>query len=217
MDGTLVDSLPYWGNLYKLFLNARGIYEYPPDIAEVLKPTTLEEASAYFLRTFPISGTVEEGVEEMTSIMQKHYETDIPLKPGVVEYLEVMKQRGVHMCVATATATPLVKKCLSRLGVLDYFEFCVSCVDVGAGKGNTLIYDTAVRRLGSTPEETAVFEDAFHAGETVKRAGCHLVAVHDPAAEDEWALLAPIADELIPDWAECARLEAEQSGGGDPV
>ena len=45
-----------------------------------------------------------------------------------------LKARGVKMCVATATAEPLARVCLERLGVAQYFDFLLSCEEVGTGK-----------------------------------------------------------------------------------
>lgn len=44
------------------------------------------------------------------------------------------------MCVASATAEPLMEACLSRLGVREDFEFLLSCETVGAGKRQPDVY-----------------------------------------------------------------------------
>lgn len=75
------------------------------------------------------------------------------------------------MCVASATALPLMKACLDRLGVLDYFDFLLSCEEVGWGKDRPDVYHEAARRLGASPGEIAVYEDALGAAKNRQNGG----------------------------------------------
>ena len=104
------------------------------------------------------------------------------------------------MCVATGTAAPLARLCLERLGVADYFVDILSCEDIGVSKECPDIYLLAARRLGSTPEETAVFEDALYAARTAKKAGFYTVGVFEPGYAEWWEELSALADETITDW-----------------
>ena len=88
------------------------------------------------------------------------------MKEGVALYLDRLRRDGVRMCVASATALPLMKACLDRLGVLDYFDFLLSCEEVGWGKDRPDVYHEAARRLGASPGEIAVYEDALGAAKT---------------------------------------------------
>ena len=159
MDGTLVDSMPFWKALGRDYLNALGVAPTAEQLAPV-GPMTMLEAAAYFMDLFSIPGPPERIVHEMEAVMEDHYRADVPLKPGVKEYLEGLKARGVRLCIATATAEPLSHTCLARLGVDDLFEFLLSCETIGVGKTSPDIYWDAARRLGAQPGEIAVFEDA---------------------------------------------------------
>ena len=134
MDGTLVDSMGYWNRLSVEFLRRKGVSSVPADVLEAIKPMTMSESAALFVQVFSLEDTPERIEEEMNHMMDEHYHRDIPLKEGIREYLEDLHQKGVAMCVASATAEPLMEACLSRLGVRSYFEFLLSCETVGAGK-----------------------------------------------------------------------------------
>ena len=131
MDGTLIDSMGFWKNLATEYLTARGVAEIPGEILERIRPMTMSESAALFQREFGLTGDPE---AEMNAMMDAHYRNDIPLKPGVREYLENLHRQGARMCVASATAEPLMESCLTRLGVRQYFNFLLSCETVGAGK-----------------------------------------------------------------------------------
>lgn len=199
MDGTLVDSMPIWKSLGKDYLEARGHRPTQAQLA-AMGPMTMLEGAAFLMETFGVAGPPERIIEEMHAVMEGHYRTDIPLKPGVRDYLDRLNGAGARLCVATATAEPLARACLERLGVEDCFDFILSCETVGAGKTRPDVYLEAARRLGSAPGETAVFEDALYAARTAKKAGFYTVGVPEAAYAQDWPALAALADETILDW-----------------
>ena len=197
MDGTLIDSMIFWKNLASEYLSSKGVKSIPTDILERIKPMTMSESAALFKREFGLIGDPE---AEMNAMMDEHYRKDIPLKPGVREYLQLLHRRGVRMCVASATADHLMESCLTRLGVRDCFEFLLSCETVGAGKRSPLVYHESAKRLHAAPTEIAVFEDALYAAQTAKKAGFYTVAIWDEVQEKDWPQLLELADETIRTW-----------------
>jgi len=199
MDGTLIDSMIFWKNLASEYLTTKGVTQIPEDILEQIKPMTMSESAALFQRVFGLTGDPE---SEMNAMMDEHYREDIPLKPGVREYLQTLRNRDVRMCVASATAEHLMEACLTRLEVRDYFEFLLSCETVGAGKRSPLVYQESARRLNAAPAEIAVYEDALYAVQTAKNAGYYVVGVYDDSAAKNWQIIACIADKVILNWEE---------------
>ena len=197
MDGTLIDSMVFWKNLATEYLTSKGIREIPAEILEQIKPMTMSESAALFHAEFGLTGDIE---SEMNAMMDDHYRKDIPLKSGVREYLQELRDRGIRMCVASATAEYLMDACLTRLGVRDYFEFLLSCETVGVGKRSPLVYHESARRLNASPAEIAVYEDALYAVQTAKAAGYYVVGVYDHSAAENWSAFAQEADELILNW-----------------
>lgn len=199
MDGTLIDSMGFWKNLAGEYLHSQGIKQVPEDIMERIKPMTMSESAALFQREFGLTGNPE---AEMNAMMNAHYRNDIPLKSGVRNYLQRLHDKGVRMCVASATAEHLMESCLVRLGVREYFEFLLSCETVGAGKHSPLVYHESAKRFRAQPTEIAVYEDALYAVQTAKNAGYYVVAVYDNSAEDHWNTIREIADQSILNWEE---------------
>lgn len=199
MDGTLIDSMIFWKNLASEYLSSKGIKQIPEDILERIKPMTMSESAALFQQEFGLSGDPE---AEMNAMMDEHYRNDIPLKPGVWEYLQMLHSKGVRMCVASATAEHLVETCLTRLGVRDCFEFLLSCETVGAGKRSPLVYRESAGRLNAAPAEIAVYEDALYALQTAKEAGYYVVGVYDNSAAKHWQTIKKLADEIVLNWEE---------------
>ncbi len=197
MDGTLIDSMPYWRRLAHEYLNGKGIHSIPEDILEQIKPMTMIQSATLFIEYFALDMTPEALVDEMHQMMDDYYRNCIPLKPGVAEYLKGLHAQGVHLCVASATVLHLMEECLARLGVERYFEFLLSCETKGVGKSQPDIYLEAAERFGAPPEDIAVYEDALYAAKTAKDAGFYLVGVYDDSSQAHWERVEHIADETI--------------------
>ncbi len=106
------------------------------------------------------------------------------------------------MCIATITDRRLLEVCFRRLGIYEFFDFTLSANECGKGKDDPEIYLTACAKFGSSPEETAVFEDAPYALETAKKAGFYTVAVYDDGEKNNWEKAKATADESIRDWSQ---------------
>ncbi len=211
MDGTLVDSMPYWQRLGREYLIRAGVTEVSQELLERIKPMTMAESTEMFYRELGLSGSPQQIADELNGIMSGYYRNDIQLKPGAAEYLRALKNRGVRMCVASATVERLVEACLGRLGVADCFEFLLSCDTVGAGKDRPDVFLAAAERFGAKPEEIASYEDSIFAVETAAKAGFYTVGVYDLNGAHSWEALQALADETITDWFHAAaELSAEK-------
>lgn len=205
MDGTLVDSMVFWQRLGREYLAAKGIVSGVDELLARTKTMTITESSALFTEHFHLPESAETAAAEMNARMERHYRRDIPLKDGVRAYLSRLRASGVLLCVASATAPELVNACLLRLGVSEYFDFLLSCEEVGAGKERPDVFLEAARRFGAPPREIAVYEDSLHAAQTAAAAGFYTVAVYDESGAREWSELTALADEAIADWPSAAR------------
>lgn len=199
MDGTLVDSMGYWHRLGQDYLESRGVRPTAAQLSP-LGPMTMLEGARYCKELFRLPGDPEDMAAEMHAMMDDHYRRDIPLKPGVLDYLASLKDRGARCCVATATAAPLARACLTRLGAAGYFDFLLSCETTGTGKTRPDIYLEAARRFGAAPGDIAVFEDAYYAAKTAADAGFYVVGVFEEAYAPDWEALAALARETVFDW-----------------
>ena len=202
MDGTLVDSMGYWRNLWREYLVLKGVDPIPEDMIPRIKALNMTESAALFIEEFSIEGTPRSVAREMNDLMGEHYKNHVKLKPGIKQYLDRLKSRGGRMCLVSATAEYLVQQCLSRCGLDGYFEFVLSCEETGLGKHKPDIYHMAAQRMGASPQDTAVYEDAYYAARTAKDAGYYLIGVQDATAAAKWQEICALSDETVTDWQE---------------
>ena len=83
------------------------------------------------------------------------------------------------MCIASATDNKLVELAIKHCCIDKYFVRLFSCVDIGKGKDKPDIYLKAMDFLGTTKEETCVFEDSLVAITTAHKAGLKTVGIYD--------------------------------------
>lgn len=182
LDGTILDTMPAWDHLGVDFLKR---YQLLPveNMREELKPLGFAETGLYFKKRFDLPQSAEEITNEILEMIADQYRFIAPLKPCVKEYLEWIKNDGIRMCVATATNKELALAALKRLNIAHYFEFIITCDEVGKGKDSPDIYLKAAEKLGLPVKQTAVFEDALHCIVTAKKVGFEVIGVYDESAK----------------------------------
>lgn len=181
LDGTLLDSMPAWENIDVEFLAENNIVP-PEGLADIMKTLSFTQSAEYFVEAFSLPLTARQVMDRIREMVDEKYRHVIELKPHVLAFLEQQSRKGIKMCVASATHKELAELALKRLGVYDYFEFLLTCAEVGHGKEEPEIYLASAERLGFLPGEIAVFEDALHCVRTAKAAGFHVVGIYDKSA-----------------------------------
>ena len=199
-DGTLVDSMFIWDTIGEEYLRSLG-KEPHEDLKETFMTFTLEEAADYYRTHYGFTLSVKEIVDGVNSMVEGIYKTTVTLKHGVLDHLTYLEENGVRMCVATVTDRYLVEETLDRLGILQYFSEIFTCAEVGYGKDKPIIYRKALEHLGTTKNETYVFEDSLFALKTAKADGFIAVGVYD-RHENRQEDLKKLADYYIVDFAD---------------
>ncbi|MDO5336169.1 MAG: HAD family phosphatase [Eubacteriales bacterium] len=194
VDGTLLDSLDVWDKAPDMYLRSQG-REPEALLGKKLFAMSMEEGSRYLKTAYQLEKRPEEILGDVLKIITRFYREEASLKPGAEAFLRTLAHRKIKMAAATTSDRELVEAAFVRLGIRGYFENIVTCTEVGAGKENPAVYYAACKRLGASPEHTWVFEDAFHALSTAKKAGFLTCGVYDSYhGRTEWEKLCSAAD-----------------------
>lgn len=178
LDGTLIDSMPIWRGTGEAFLK-RHQFPVPENLLDIVKSQTLYQTAAYFRDTLGVPMEPQAIVEEIISYVEEAYRSTIPLRDGAKAYLDAMAQRGVKMCILTASEANYIQPALDRLGIRPYFDRILTCTELGEYKEDGKAFLTAMQQLGGTLEDTVVFEDAAYAVKGAKTAGFTVYAILD--------------------------------------
>lgn len=193
LDGTLTDSMGIWAGLSEKYIISKG-HTPKPGASRDLENLTLEQVCKYYCDNYGECTTPEEMSSDIYAIVKEQYENDVLPKPGIIDVLEDFRRRGIKMCVASMTPEALVRVALEKNRMLDYFVDVLSCDTIGTSKDDPLIFEMALRILGTPRSETPVFEDTLFAAETAKAAGFPLVGVYDRFSPNEQMQLRTISD-----------------------
>jgi HAD superfamily hydrolase (TIGR01509 family) len=142
-------------------------------------------------------GEVDELVGKLCEDFKYYYENEIKLKPFVKEYLEKLKDEGIHCHVLTGSPHTLVDGCLKNNGVWDIFENVWSVDDFGMMKSNPELYKTVADRLGVSLSDILFFDDNYNVIKTCRDVGLSNVAVYDITTEEYKDDIKAIADKYI--------------------
>ena len=74
VDGTILDSMPMWDNIGRIYLQQKGI-EAEPNLNRVMFTMTMPEAADYLKQKYALPRSPEEIITEINGMIQKFYET----------------------------------------------------------------------------------------------------------------------------------------------
>lgn len=178
LDGTLLDSMPVWLNVGRIFLNGMGI-EPPMQFYKDIKFIEILDYADYFNTHFGTHLEAHYVKNAIYDILDEYYSNKFQLKPYVPEFLTALKGTGVKLAVATATDEFLVKKALMRTGIYDFFEGIFSCRDYDTSKHEPKIFDIARQKIATPKENTFIFEDALYSIKTAVSNGYPVCGVYE--------------------------------------
>lgn len=184
IDGTVLDSIYIWDTVAADYLRSIGIVP-KEGLRETIKTMSMKEAAEYLREDYSVTYSEKEIALAVNHMIERRYFEEVSPKVDAKEFLADLQAQGVAICAATSTDEYLVKAALERNDMLKYFSKIFTCSQVGKGKTEPDIFDAALLHLGTTKEETIVFEDSLYAIETAKKAGYSVAAIYDRFEPDQ--------------------------------
>lgn len=201
LDGTLVDSMWMWKQIDIEFLGEYG-YECPEDLQKSIEGMSFSETAVYFKERFSIPLSLEEIKAVWTQMSIDKYRYEVPLKTGVLEFLQYCKANHLRTGIATSNGREMVNAVISSLQIGEYLDEIVTACEVKAGKPEPDIYLEVANRVGVDPVDCIVFEDVPAGILAGKRAGMTVIAVEDDFSKGMKDEKCALADGFIEDYFE---------------
>ena len=178
MDGTLIDSNGIWRDVDIAFLEKRGL-PYTHAYYEGVAHTTFPLAAVFTKEFCHLSESVEEIMAEWMELAGNVYAEKVPVKPGVLAYLEQCRRQGERMVVLTSSVPVHCRTALEHLGLRPYFERLIFAQELQMEKKNPAIFHKAAQLLGVKESDCTVYDDSLAACRGAKEAGMQVVGVYD--------------------------------------
>ncbi|MCM1534926.1 MAG: HAD family phosphatase [Clostridium sp.] len=199
LDGSLVDSMWMWKAIDIEYLGKFGI-PLPEDLQSGIEGKSFHETSVYFKERFPIPDSIEQMKEDWNRMAWEKYEKEVPLKPGVEEFLQGCKNHHIRLGIGTSNSRQLMDHIAGVHRLENYFECIMTGCDVERGKPSPDIYLAAARGLQTEPSRCLVFEDIVAGIQAGKAAGMRVCAVEDAYSMAARAAKEELADYYIEDY-----------------
>jgi beta-phosphoglucomutase-like phosphatase (HAD superfamily) len=112
----------------------------------------------------------------------------VPLRPGVKDFIEAARGRGLRLAIATTTSMPNVE---ALLGAAMGGRWREIFPIVGAGdmvarkKPAPDVYELVLRELGAAPDHCVAIEDSRNGVQAARAAGIPVIAVRSAYCRDD--------------------------------
>lgn len=185
MDGVLIDSERQSNEGWLWAAGQLGV-DMPMWLIDSFKGAPAELCCKFFDDYY--KGVIDywEAKELRTQHVYKIRETEgIPVKKGVKDIFEYIRNNGLKCAVATSTRRESAEKTLHEIGVWDYLDAVVYGDEVEHGKPEPDIFLRAAKAIGVNPSEAVVVEDSINGIKAGYAAGMRVVHIPDTIAIDD--------------------------------
>lgn len=185
MDGVLVDteriSFKFWEKSFEKY----G-YKYSMDTHLSLIGRNNNSIRNILGETFGTEFPLDEICNYKSESMIKYLlEEGTPLKIGVFELLDYLRENNYKIAVATSTHKERAIQRLESVGIKEKFDDMVCGDEIEHYKPNPEIFLKAAEKLGLKPEECIVIEDSPAGVEAGYKGGMTVINVPDMKMPDE--------------------------------
>ena len=177
MDGTLVDTEPYWIDT-EFALAERYAAEWSREDALTLVGNDLLESGRYIKKRMGLELSPAEIVEALLDGVVARVEESVPWRPGARELLTDLHDHGVSCGLVTMSYERFVAPILAELPA-GTFTVVVTGDQVSQGKPHPEPYLTAAAALGVRAEECLAIEDSNTGAKSAEEAGCTVLVVEN--------------------------------------
>jgi HAD superfamily hydrolase (TIGR01509 family) len=210
MDGTLVDTEPYWIECERALVEEHG-GTWTDEDALQLVGNNLEDAGRYIRDVGGVALSPEQIVEVLLDGVVERVEQHVPWRPGALDLLTALREEGTPCALVTMSYERFVAPVLRRLPK-GSFDVVVTGDAVSQGKPHPEPYLHAARLLGVDPARCLAIEDSDTGARSAEAAGCLVLVVenHVRVARTERRVFRDSLDSL--DVADIRALAASGAG-----
>ena len=175
MDGTLVDTEPYWiATEFALAEEFGGTWSH--ELALQLVGNDLLESGRFIREHMGLPLTPEQIVDRLLDGVVAQVEQSVPWRPGPWSCWSSCARQGVRCALVTMSYERFVAPILAALPA-GTFRVVVTGDQVTRGKPDPEPYLSAARLLGVDPADCIAIEDSNTGCRSAESAGCTVIAV----------------------------------------
>lgn len=180
VDGLMLDTEARWqeawqkvGERYCIVdLGTKTFLKCVGRTGKVVEDTIKEE-----LKTKNVDSSIL--LAECRTLGMQLLDEKIDVKPGVYELLDFLDKNGIQKAVATTTKRSLTIERLTRVNLINRFDYVLCGDEVVKRKPNPEIYQKVLKYFDVSPKDALVLEDSFVGVEAAYKAQIPCIMVPD--------------------------------------
>lgn len=162
MDGIIFDSERLIIECWKVVAEKYDIADIEEICNKCLGVNSVE-TKEIFLQYYGQDFPYDDYKGEMAKLYHENYDGGrLPMKTGVVELLDYLKENNVPVALASSTHSQVVKQQLQDAGIAAYFQVIIGGDMVKRSKPQPDIFLKACEELGVAPEDAFAIEDSYN-------------------------------------------------------
>jgi HAD superfamily hydrolase (TIGR01509 family) len=175
MDGTLIDSEPYWMKSEGAFARANNGNWTEQDGLNLVG-MSLYDSSKIIKDKVGSELEPEQIIEQLTDGVTAQLKQEILWRPGAKELLMLLRKKKIKTALVTMSMHRMAKQVADSIG-FEAFDVIVAGDDVLHGKPHPEAYLKAASLLGVKPEHCVAFEDSISGLRSAEAAGTKAVGI----------------------------------------
>lgn len=184
-DGVIVDSEYISYECYRDFLKNYNISFLKEDYIEHCPGKTLLTTMNFFQKHYNLEYDIDKACAFFRQREQYYVDKDgVSLKAGVKELMNYLKNKGIHICLATSSVKKRAITILDEHQLTGYFDDFVFGDEVARSKPFPDIFLTACKKIGINPDEALVIEDSEAGIEAAYNAKISVICIPDMKEPD---------------------------------
>lgn len=184
MDGVLIDTERICAQAWQESGRLNQVADIQVTIRECIGLNE-GDTRAYFMKKYGMDFPYEAFRCDSSRIFWEIADRDrIPVKPGVYELMDFLRETGFQVGLASSTRESSVRAHMERTGLIGYFQKIVTGDMVKHSKPHPEIYQLACSQMGTLPEKTIAIEDSPNGIRSAWEAGLKTIMVPDMIQPD---------------------------------
>lgn len=176
MDGTLVDTEPYWLKSEQAFAERHNAHWELSD-AEQFIGFSLYDTADLLRKKFNLQDhTDQQIVDELTNGVVEQIEDKLPFRPGALELLKELREKQIPTALVTMSMTEMAKSVVNRIP-FKAFDFVLGGDQVQFGKPHPEPYLRAAEKLGFEAKDCIALEDSKTGLTSAETAGAVAIGI----------------------------------------
>lgn len=182
MDGTIVDSLPYHHEAWKIFFNENQVENFSDKLKDYKGGGTLDLMKAVYGNKYSLKD-LKSMSDEKEVIFREIYKGKINPIEGFKNFLIDIKSKHILVGLASNAVRKNVSLIINELNIFNDFDSIICGDEVNNGKPNPEMFNKTINRFNIKKDECLIFEDSLEGVKAANNSGIKVVGISSSTSD----------------------------------